>query len=487
MQQVRERQEAVSRMRPKGFLTDASRQELLDVIDWHVQGGMPFPRIPERLRHYRIRLGWEPDDPLLDVHVHRVVQDVLHASCLLPKALDEVRDAWRKAAAKVGTVPEFGRGAALVPRADDPDTLVPWTEPLSAMRPNYGFGYLAVGACQIVTASLSGMRASELAELTGASCLPPVDLPGGGQRFKLAGLMIKGRKFGGTAEEWVVIEQAYRAVQLAARIFAGDAITAVFGKRPVADSYSKFRTWVNGPGQRLGLAPIPDGPINGRMLRRTLALALAHRPGGLLAAKIHLKHVSVVTTEGYAHRPGGSQAAFLAEVEEAERDHHLELVAEAYRQYREGRMPAGPGARDLIAAFQHIDTALEDHEPGPPKVMDSDQRLTNLLRQQAQYLHRGATNFCWFRDPSKALCLKLAGTPSAAKPLAGMCDSTRCPQATHHPCHRPVWADNAEKTRVFLGTIPRSQKTAKDRVQADLARVQRVLNEIDAAQTAEEQ
>jgi len=35
--------------------------------------------------------------------------------------------------------------------------------------------------------------------------------------------------------------------------------------------------------------------------------------------------------------------------------------------------------------------------------------------------------------------LKLADTPNATKPLAGTCDSARCPQATHHPGHRPVW------------------------------------------------
>ena len=33
-----------------------------------------------------------------------------------------------------------------------------------------------------------------------------------------------------------------------------------------------------------------------------------------MAAKVHLKHVSVVTTEGYAARPGGHQAAFVAEL-----------------------------------------------------------------------------------------------------------------------------------------------------------------------------
>ncbi|HUY52442.1 MAG TPA: hypothetical protein VMV92_43175, partial [Streptosporangiaceae bacterium] len=88
---------------------------------------------------------------------------------------------------------------------------------------------------------------------------------------------------------------------------------------------------------------------------------------------------------------------------------------------------------------------------------------------------------CWFTDPSRALCLKLAGTPAASKPLAGMCDSARCPQATHHPCHRPVWADTVDNTTVFLGTLGRTRKTERARLQAELGRARRVLTAIDTA------
>ena len=95
----------------------------------------------------------------------------------------------------------------------------------------------------------------------------------------------------------------------------------VFGRFNFEIRYTWFRNWVNGPaGQRLGLAPIPDGSVSLRMLRRTLARELAYRPGGLLAAKIALKHVSVATTEGYAARPGGAQGKLLAEIAEDEAD-----------------------------------------------------------------------------------------------------------------------------------------------------------------------
>ena len=92
-----------------------------------------------------------------------------------------------------------------------------------------------------------------------------------------------------------------------------------------------------------------------------------------------------------------------------------------------------------------------------------------------------AANYCWFADPARALCLKLAGTPTSDKPLAGMCDSARCPQATHHPCHRPVWDEQASALTVLIGGLSRRQSTERRRLQAELARVRQVIADIDPA------
>src|SRR3979411_1396210 len=62
--------------------------------------------------------------------------------------------------------------------------------------------------------------------------------------------------------------------------------------------------------------------------RRTLAVEMAYRPGGLLAAKLALKHISVVTTEGYAGSPGGAQAKFVAEVGKEEQKRNIDILAE---------------------------------------------------------------------------------------------------------------------------------------------------------------
>jgi hypothetical protein len=113
-------------------------------------------------------------------------------------------------------------------------------------------------------------------------------------------------------------------------------------------------------------------------------------------------------------------------------------------------------------------------------VLDNERRLEMLLRQQSKSLHLQTANYCWFRDPSKALCLKLAGTPTATAPLAGLCDAARCPQATFHPQHRDVWASSAATTTTFLGN-PRLPAGEAARLRAEHDRAQHVVAAIDAA------
>jgi hypothetical protein len=108
---------------------------------------------------------------------------------------------------------------------------------------------------------------------------------------------------------------------------------------------------------------------------------------------------------------------------------------------------------------------------------------TALGRTRAKTLHLGIANFCWFTDSSRALCLKLAGTPHADRPLVGMCDSARCPQATHHPVQRPIWAEHAERTKTFIGQLGKTRTVERDRLRTDYDRALRVIAEIDAATT----
>ena len=171
----------------------------------------------------------------------------------------------------------------------------------------------------------------------------------------------------------------------------------------------------------------------------------------------------------------------LAEVNKHEAERNLDLVWTEFRNYQQGILPAGPGARELTEFFAHIDGKLTTDQAEPPKTQRSDREVLNLITKRAQALHLGAANYCWFSDPSRALCLKLAGTPHADRPLAGMCDSARCPQATHHPSHRPVWAEHATQTKTFLGSLGPTRKTERARLHADHHRALRVLEAIDTA------
>ncbi|MFI1584678.1 site-specific integrase [Embleya sp. NPDC020630] len=458
-------------------LTDPLALE--EVLQRHVSSRRPFDLLPASGRTRTWGLGAE--DPLARVNLAEIAHEAGHTFCS-PHLLDEMRSAIEEVVSCVGVAEPFCRDAALMDRADGHGQ-APWSLPL-AERDLRALAGVVKTAAHLVIVALSGMRHSELREMNVGCRVPLIEAGPGLVRYKLASRVVKGKPLGGAADEWVVVKEAYEAAGIAEQLLGpGADIGDPLVTSPLdQDRLSLFRNWVNGSaGRRLGLAHIPAGPANPRMLRRTLALEIAYRPGGLLAAKVQLKHLSVVTTEGYAARPGGAQAKFLAEVNAEESERNKDLVLTEFRRYQQGHLPAGPGARDLIAYFASVDGQLARALAEDADVADNDQQVRDLLASRADVLHLGVANYCWFTDPSKALCLKLAGTPDATKPLVGMCDSARCPQATHHPCHRPVWAASARTKQVLIGSIARRQKTEKARLQSSLDRDLAVLTAIDTS------
>ncbi|WP_435591862.1 site-specific integrase [Nocardia sp. bgisy118] len=463
-------------------LRSPGRDVLLGSIEKRVSEGRPFNRVPSRVETIK-KYVVDESDPLWGISLRDVAAE---AGCghFRSEWLPIVRPALELAVARVGIEEPIGRDAALVTRADGQGQ-VPWTRPLSERHARVLPDVLRT-ACLLVIAATTGMRASELSELAKGCRLPPEHKAPGLTRYRVAGTIIKNRGHGGEPDEWVVLAEVHRAVALAEQLLDADAEpgTLLFGRISFKNTYATFRTWVSSPpGRRLGLAPIPDSPIELRMLRRTLAIELAYRPGGLLAAKLALKHISVVTTEGYAGRPGGAQAKFLAEVGAEEQKRNLGLLLDEIDNYQHGIRPSGPHARELIEFFDTVDGKLTDEQRAAPKIVLSDQELRRMLAKRANTLHLGAANYCWFTDPAKALCLRLAGTPTADRPLIGMCDSARCPQATHHLRHRPIWQQTVQNTTIFLGNLGRAQKTERTRLEAQRHRAIQVLVAIDAAST----
>lgn len=458
--------------------------EIEQLLRGYAERGQPLPLVAEHHVQDRHASGWSPADPLTPIALGLLARQAGFTQ-FHPHWIAPLRPIIETTLRTVGAEKFFAHNAVVVDRPDS-DGQLPWTLPLHRLEAIALVGVVRTAAITI-TAAVSGMRSSELMELKVGCRRPPethgLDLT----RYRIASKVVKGQPLGGVADEWVVIEPVYHAVELAEQLHDNPHEgTPLFGRFAYEIRYRWFRNWINGPaGRRLGLATIADRPVNLRMLRRTLAIELAYRPGGLLATKIHLRHVSVATTEGYASRPGGAQAELLAEVNKYEAQRNLDLLWAEFRNYQHGIPPAGPGARELTDFFAHVDGKLALADTDAPRVQRNDREVLNLMSKRAQTLHLGVANYCWFTDPSRALCLKLAGTPHADKPLAGMCDSARCPQATHHSCHRPIWAEHAEQTKTFLGSLGPTRKTERARLQADHQRALHVLADIDRATTEE--
>jgi hypothetical protein len=454
--------------------------EITNLLRRYQDRGEPLPLLAEYDVQDRLASGWSPDDPLtpiaLSVLAHQAGFVQFHSHWI-----PQLRGAAEATLRVVGAEKVYGRNPAHVDRADGQGS-VPWTLSLHRLQAVALVAVVCTAAITIVSA-VTGMRSSELMELKVGCRRPPETYGPDLVRYRLASKVVKGQPLGGLDDEWVVIEPVYQAVELAERLHDNPREGApLFGRFAFDVRHKSLRNWVNGPdGQRLGLAVIPDSPVSLSALRRSLSIELAYRPGGLLATRHHLRHISVATTEGYTSRPGGAQAELLAEVNKHEARRNRDLVWAEFRNYQQGILPAGPGARELIDFFAHVDGKLALLDADAPRVQRNDREVLNLLSKRANTLHLGTSNYCWFTDPTRALCLKLAGTPHADKPLAGMCDSARCPQATHHPRHRPVWAEHAKRTATFLGSLGPTRKTERARLQADHDRALRVLAGIDQA------
>ncbi|MCZ4102161.1 MULTISPECIES: integrase [Streptomyces] len=261
---------------------------------------VPLPLADGKGRARRISTG--DLAPLKDLAWYRLAHQVGTSTIADLFLREKITPELLVLAEDVGFENYWARTAPTVAREED-GASVPWTAPLSDAGLQSMVANTLV-ACLVVTSALSGMRNSELVELN-VGCRRQTVTKSGGTRYRLAGRLIKGQKLGGVPDDWVVIEDVHRAVALAEHLVGAPPGAALFNTVALSFGLTRMRKWLEETGnrERWGLPVIPAGPINARMLRRKLALSIAARPGGLLAAKIALKHISVATTEGYAARP----------------------------------------------------------------------------------------------------------------------------------------------------------------------------------------
>ena len=443
-------------------------QRLDGYLDQLRAEGRGLPALHQRhIEHKRARGTLDESDPLHRVNL-RMVERHIGTWGQAVFAYPARRARVQRALDDVGLV-EGGLLTEVSTVADpaDPGNLRPWHDDFSPWDVD-NLLHLILTASYIVVAALSGMRFSEMAEMR-KGCVRPEELDNGKVRHRVHSQLIKGRDFGGEPERWTVVEEVAQAFGVAERLFSDEL---PFARRSFTGRFPKFVRWVNGPGSRAFLAPIPEHqPLSTRQFRRTLARLVGFRPHGVLAGKIHLKHVSVATSEGYYGRPGSSAAAFLAEVERERATARVEATTELYAGWVAGEQATGPGKSELQSLFAAVHAEMASFEG---TVVESEQRVVELLRRRAATLHVGPLNHCWFVDPARARCLAQAGRAGESAPLIGMCEPTRCANATIHPVHVPVWIDTERRVDRLLASS-RVPAQEKERLVAERNRVHAVV------------
>lgn len=191
--------------------TAAPADDIMAVLAGYTTAGTPLPRHEDREIAKRPAAGWSADDPLLPVATGIPARQAGRRQ-IEPRWMPRLRQPLTGAVAAVGVEKAFARDAEDAPAAGG--AARPWTLPLRRPEAVAVIGVVRTAAI-IVLAASPGMRGSELMELR-VGCRRPVEEPVPGlKRCRTASKIVKGQPPGGTADERVVIEPAFRAAELA--------------------------------------------------------------------------------------------------------------------------------------------------------------------------------------------------------------------------------------------------------------------------------
>jgi hypothetical protein len=344
-----------------------------------------------------------------------------------------------------------------------------------------------VAACFIVIA-LSGMRLEEITAIR-RGCIGRVGLRNGDERIRLHGTIYKHQRLGGTPASWVVIEPVASAVAVLERLapphqdllFTPETMRSHQRRTPPRQAtvdmghyLTRFCDWLAGGILPPGLGPLQAGTrVTARQFRRTMARILAFRPHGVIAGKVHLKHLHIVMSEGYYGNANSSLAAFHADVEAELAAARLQAAKDRYLSYIDGRGIAGGARNTLVGHFEQIATDMAGFKG---TTLEADRHLEALLADRLGKLHIGTVNDCWFIDPDKALCRNGHSPPVAPRPNA--CVGDRCPNAVVTTAHLPVYLSSHEQ----VVTLRRSRQVSgfeKERLAREQQRLERVIQAVE--------
>jgi hypothetical protein len=344
----------------------------------------------------------------------------------------------------------------------DPDTGLPWRERFDALSLAREERHLQAAA-YVVCAYLTGMRDGEVQALRPGCLKRSLNADGKPERFSVEGIIWKDRGARGEPAEWVTIEPAAHALEVADRLSArlrakvGDGrlwmalddrqTSNVGSPLQAARQINRFRDHLDG---RYGSSASPTIPkvdgeawrFNTRQFRRTLAWYIANRPFGAVAGKIQYKHASVAMFDGYA---GSSASGFKQEVEQERALGQLDDIVNYYEARQRGQNPRGPAGLRIAAELNRVDHELS---PLAGQIVDR-KRVKAMLRHLARTLHVGYLNDCFF-EPSTALCLKASNETFGPAPVLSRCAPDRCPNACISERHLPPWEASIAEAEELL-------------------------------------
>ena len=301
-------------------------------------------------------------------------------------------------------------------------------------------------ACLITVAYLTGMRADEVLGLSRGCCTPTASTPGTaatgyeirGRTYKAAGAAGRSLPEGVDREHpWVAIKPVANAIAVMEDLHDSDLLFSdtlfkarVTGteldpggppSRRVHEAIKHLVSWCNQRASDLErpqdvIPEDPDGPINLRRLRRTLAWFIYRRPGGRVALGIQYGHLHAATTDGY----GGRASTGLRDLFPMEEAFALsDTLHRAAEQLQAHPHVSGPAA----ARYQAAAGEYRDRFQG---LALTTKQAAALMANPAMHVYDapGQTLACCF-DPRKALCRRDTTARAATTPDLTACDH-RC-------------------------------------------------------------
>lgn len=346
-------------------------------------------------------------------------------------------------------------------------------------------------ACLITVAYLAGMRADEVLGLRRGCCTPAVEGTGAyeirGRTYKSA--VADGRSIPAGVERdvpWVAIKPVADAIGVMEALHEGDLLftDSLFkvgmtgadldvGGPPsnrVSEVIKVLIAWCNSRALELGLPgevipADPDGHVNLRRLRRTLAWFIYRRPRGRVALGVQYGHLHAATTDGYDGRvSAGLRDLFPMEEAFAISD----TLHQAAEDLLANPAVSGPAAARYRAAV----TEYQQRYQG----MALTAKQAAALRSNPDLrVHdaAGQTLACVF-DARKALCRKGTGpTMTAATPDLTACED-RCTNIARTDRHITAVEDDIAALRAEL-TAPLTPAPLRHRIELQITRREAIV------------